>query len=75
MRSLIRGATRAMIVAVPVMLSACDKPAPPPGPAEQAGKKIDEAMQKAEEAARTAADKTGEALKKAGKELQDASKK
>lgn len=67
--------SRAIAVIVTALaLGACTK-TPEPGPAEQAGKQLDQAMQKAAAAAKVAAEKAGETMQKAGKEMQDAAKK
>jgi hypothetical protein len=53
-------------------VSACKKPEP--GPAESAGKKIDEALG-ATPKEKTLGERAGEKIEKAGEEIQDASKK
>ncbi|WP_237491078.1 hypothetical protein [Malikia spinosa] len=57
--------------ALVLTLSACQKQE---GPAEKAGKEIDQASEKAAEQLKEAADKLGQQLEKAGEKMQDASK-
>lgn len=57
--------------ALVLALSACQKQE---GPAEKAGKEIDQASEKAAEQLKEAADKLGQQLEKAGEKMQDASK-
>ena len=60
-------------------LAGCDKPAPTPGPAETAGKNIDQAVEaagnKIERSAENAGDKIGRTLEKAGNKIEAAADK
>lgn len=56
-----------------VSVTACNKP-PEPGPAESAGKKIDEALGMTPKD-KTLGERAGEKIEKAGQDIQDASKK
>jgi len=53
-----------------VAFTACKKE----GPAERAGKKVDDAMEKAGEKIKGAADKAGEKIEDAGKKLKESTK-
>ena len=57
--------------ALVLALSACQKQE---GPAEKAGKEIDQASEKAAEKLNEATDKLGQELEKAGKKMQDATR-
>lgn len=72
-----------IVISASSLLSACEKHE---GPAERAGKQIDQSMDKAQQktenaadktgdAMRNAADKTGKAIENAGEKVQDSSKK
>ncbi len=62
----------AMVMSARVLaLSACQKQE---GPAEKAGKEIDQASEKAAEALKDATDKLGQELEKAGEKMQDATR-
>lgn len=63
-------ATMAMS-ALMLTLAACQKQE---GPAEKAGKEIDQAGEKAAEQLKDAADKLGQQLEKAGEKMQDATR-
>ena len=65
------GAAVAM-TALLAVLSGCQKPE---GPAEKAGKKVDQAVEKAGEKVDAAKEKAGEKIEKAGQELKDATKR
>lgn len=52
-------------------LMACQKPE---GPAEKAGKEVDQALDQAGNKAETATEKLGEQVEKAGEKIQDAAK-
>ena len=56
------------ILATGVLLSGCQKQE---GPAEKAGKKVDQAVEKAGKAVNKAADKTGDAVEDAGDAVKD----
>ena len=57
--------------ALVLALSACQKQE---GPAEKAGKEIDQASEKAAEQLKEATDKLGQELEKAGEKMQDATR-
>lgn len=57
--------------ALVLALSACQKQE---GPAEKAGKEIDQASEKAAEQLKEATDKLGQQLEKAGEKMQDATR-
>ena len=57
--------------ALVLVLSACQKQE---GPAEKAGKEIDQASEKAAEKLDDATDKLGQQLEKAGEKMQDATR-
>lgn len=59
------------ISALMLALAACQKQE---GPAEKAGKEIDQASEKAAEKLNEATDKLGQQLEKAGQKIQDATK-
>ena len=62
-----------LAISVLVMsVTACNKPEP--GPAESAGKKIDEALGTTPKD-KTLGERAGEKIEKAGQDIQDASKK
>lgn len=56
------------ILAMGTLLSACSKHE---GPAQKAGKKIDQAVEKAGKEVNKAADKTGDAIKDAGQAVKN----
>lgn len=58
------------VVAMLAVVAGCEKE----GPAEKAGKQIDQAVQQAGDQAKQAADAAGEKLKEAGDKIQDSSK-
>ena len=64
------GSAMAMSALV-LALSACQKQE---GPAEKAGKEIDQASEKAAEQLNRATDKLGQELEKAGEKIQDATR-
>ena len=59
------------VVMSALVLSACQKQE---GPAEKAGKEIDQASEKAAEKLDDATDKLGQQLEKAGEKMQDATR-
>lgn len=61
-----------LVVAMATALPGCQKKddVPAPGPAETAGKQIDQAAAKAGDALNQAAEKAGEGLQKAGRKIQ-----
>ena len=62
----------AVMAALLAALSGCQKPE---GPAEKAGKKVDQTVEKAGEKIDAAKEKAGEKIEKAGQELKDATKR
>lgn len=64
--------TAVVMTALLAALSGCQKQE---GPAETAGKKIDQAVEKSGEKIDEAKEKLGEKIEKAGQEMQDAAKR
>jgi hypothetical protein len=65
-----RTGTRIVVVAGIALLVGCTEPEE--GPAERAGKRIDESMEKANEKAREGMERAGEEMQKLGERMQDA---
>jgi hypothetical protein len=64
--------TTLMMILLGAMASGCGGSQPAPeGPAEKAGKAVDEAAHDAKEGAKDAADKTGDAVEEAGDKVEE----